>query len=94
MKTFATFVLIALFASLATAYAGAVRSRKLRRQFESLGQIPGRSMEEIIKHVGKPSAREKIHAGREMLQWRRINFQVILAFTNGICDGVDYESGP
>lgn len=94
MNTLAIFLVVALLASIATAYAGAVRSRKLRRKFEELGQIPGRSVEEIIKHVGPPNVREKIHAGREMLQWRRINFQVILAFTNGVCDGVDYESGP
>lgn len=89
MNTLITLLLVVLFATLASAYAAAVRSASLRRKFEALGRIPGREQQEIIRYVGKPSSKLTLHAGREVLEWRRINFQVILTFTNGICDGVD-----
>ena len=92
MSTLWILLLVVLFATLATAYASAVRSSALRRRFEALGKILGRSMEEILRHVGEPHRRAKPHAGREILEWRRINFHVVLTFTDGICDGVDYEA--
>ncbi len=91
MQTLAVFIVVVIFASLATAWAGTVRSISLRRRFEALGVIPGRTMEEVIKHVGKPDRRHKIAAGRDILEWRRINFRVALAFTADVCDSVDYS---
>ena len=82
-----------LFATLATAWAGAVRSRALRAKFEALGKIPGRTQAEILRHVGEPHRRHKLGEGREMLEWRRINFRVTLSFTGGVCDGIEYDSG-
>lgn len=93
MSTLAILLLAVLFATLATAYAGAVRSASLRRRFEALGKIPGRPMEEIVRQVGEPHRRDKPHAGREILEWRRINFHVVLTFTDGVCDGIDYDAG-
>lgn len=92
MKTIAVLIVIALFATFATAYASAIRSRTLRRKFEALGRIPGRPLQEILRHVGKPSSRATLGAGREVLEWRRINFQVALTFTNEVCDGVEYNA--
>lgn len=91
MTTILVLIIVVLFASIATAYASTVRSASLRRKFESLGKIPGRTMDEILAQVGKPNSRVKQGADREILFWRRINFQVMLSFTNGICDGVEYE---
>ncbi len=93
MSTFLVFVGVVIFATLASAWAGAVRSASLRRKFEALGRIPGRTMEEIIKHTCEPSSRMKVHVGREVLEWRRINFRVQLSFTAGVCDGVEYDGG-
>ena len=91
MQTFIVFVVVALFATLAAAYAGAVRSSALRRKFEALGKIPGRPQEEILRHVGEPHKRVKLGANREALEWRRINFHVALTFTDGVCDGIAWE---
>lgn len=91
-----TLVLLALaiiFATLATAWAGAVRSKSLRAKFEALGRIPGRPQAEILRHVGEPHRRYKLADGREVLEWSRINFRVALSFTGGICDGVEYDTG-
>ena len=93
MKTLALLVIVVIFASIATAWAGAVRSAALRRKFEALGVIPGRTMDEIIRHVGKPHRRQKLDAAREVLFWRRINFRIALKFTSGVCDSVEYDSG-
>lgn len=92
MGTLATLLLVLVFATLAYAYASAVRSATLRRKFEALGVITGRTMEEIVRHVGEPHRRDKLGAGRDILEWRRINFQVALSFTDGVCDGVDYAT--
>ena len=37
--------------------------------------------------------RHKISAGREILEWRRVNFHVALGFTAEVCDSVDYTTG-
>ena len=92
MSTLVTLIIVVLFATLATAYASALRSSALRRKFEALGMIPGRTVDEIIRHVGKPSGRAPLGPGREVLAWRRINFQVALTFTAGVCDGVEYNA--
>jgi hypothetical protein len=94
MGTLATLLLVAVFATLAAAYACAVRSATLRRKFESLGVIVGRPMQEIVRHVGEPSRRTTLGTGRELLEWRRINFMVALSFTGGVCDSVDYATAP
>ena len=69
MQTFIVFVVVALFATLAAAYAGAVRSSALRRKFEALGKIPGRPQEEILRHVGEPHKRVKLGANRTAKPW-------------------------
>ena len=93
MKTLILLIVVVIFASLASAWAAAVRSRSLRRKFESLGMIPGRTMQEIIRHAGEPNMRHKLAAGREVLEWRRINFYVALTFTAEVCDSVEYNAG-
>jgi hypothetical protein len=92
MSTLIALVAVVLFATLASAYAATVRSASLRRKFESLGKIPGRSMEEILRHVGQPSKRAKLDGSRELLYWRRINFEVALTFADGVCESIDYEA--
>ena len=93
LNTLLLLVVVVIFASLATAWAGAVRSASLRRKFEALGTIPGRSMQEIVRHVGEPDRRHSLHAGREVLEWRRINFRVTLRFSADACDSVEYDAG-
>jgi hypothetical protein len=93
VKTLLVLVVVVIFASLASAWAGAIRSRTLRRKFEALGVIPGRTMQEIIRFVGEPHRRHKLAPGREMLEWRRINFRVQLAFTAEVCESVEYDAG-
>jgi hypothetical protein len=91
MKTFLLLAVVVLFATVATAWAGAVRSAALRKRFEELGVLPGRTVDEIVRHAGPPHRRVKLEGGREVLVWRRINFHVELHCTAGICDSVAYE---
>lgn len=93
MTTVVLLIVVVLFATIATAWAGAVRSASLRRKFESLGVITGRTMEEILRHVGQPHRRVKLGPGRELLFWRRINFRVALTFDAQRCESVEYDSG-
>jgi len=93
LNTLLLLVVVVIFASLASAWAAAVRSATLRRKFEALGLIPGRTMQEIVRHVGEPHRRRKLTASREVLEWRRINFRVALVFTAEVCDSVEYDAG-
>ena len=91
MSDLVILVIVVLFATGASAYAGTVRSVALRHKFEQLGEVTGRSVDEVIRQVGNPNRRMPAGHGRELLMWRRMNFQVILRFTDGVCDGMDYN---
>ena len=93
LTTLVLLALALLFATLASAWAGAVRSKALRAKFEALGKIPGRTRSEIVRHVGEPHRQHKLGEGREMLEWRRVNFRVVLSFQDDVCDGIEYDSG-
>ncbi|HSV47542.1 MAG TPA: hypothetical protein VLJ58_17270 [Ramlibacter sp.] len=93
MTTWIALVLVVLFATGAFAYGAAVRSAALQRRFEALGTLPGRRVEEIIKHAGAPSRRTRLGRNREMLEWRRINYYIGLSFTDDICTHVADERG-
>jgi hypothetical protein len=88
MTTWIALGLVILFATGAAAYGTAIRSAALRSRFESLGNLPGRSLEEIVRHAGEPNRRTRLGQGREMLEWRRINYYIGLSFTDDICTHV------
>ena len=81
-----------LVASLLAAFVMALRSARLRNRFEQMGVVKGRPIDEVIRLAGKPSHRGRIDEHRELLEWRRINFHIALTFTDGICDGVAYQT--
>ncbi len=88
MNTWIVLALVIVFASGAAAYGTAVRSAALRRRFEALGALPGRSLEEILRHAGPPNRRTRLGQGRELLEWRRINYYIGLSFTDDVCTHV------
>lgn len=89
MNTFLALVLYALAASILLAVIYTLKSLRLQNRFKRLGMLPGRSVGEILKFVGKPSHRGKLDSRREVLEWRRVGFHIALSFTDGVCDGVE-----
>jgi hypothetical protein len=88
-----TLVVVVLCVSVASAWAAAVRSAVLRRKFEALGVLPGRTLQEVLRHAGEPNHRRAMADGREVLEWRRINFRVALVFDGQVCASVAYDAG-
>ena len=89
MNTFLTILLYALVASALLAFIYTLKSLRLQNRFKRLGVLPGRSVDEILKFVGKPSHRARLDARREVLEWRRVGFHIALRFTDGVCDGAE-----
>ena len=92
MATALTVLAYLLVASLLVAAILAMRSARLEQRFVKMGTLKGRSLDEIVRIAGKPSHRGRIDARRELLEWRRIRFHLALTFTDGVCDGVAYQS--
>lgn len=94
MSTLLTIVayVIALTAVLAIVYAA--RSVRLQNRFRALGQVQGRTLEEIVKQVGPPNHHTMLVNEREILEWRRVGFHVALSFTRGVCDGMTDVNAP
>lgn len=94
MKTFATIIMYALAASVLVAIICAAKSVRLQNRFRRLGVLKGRHLEEILKFAGKPSHRVRMAPNRELLEWRRVGFHIVLMFTDDVCDGVEYVQKP
>ena len=89
VSTFVTILVYVLVASIMLAFIYALKSLRLQNRFKRLGALDGRSVEEIVKFVGKPSHRSRLDARRELLEWRRVGFHIALRFTDGVCDGFE-----
>ncbi len=83
-----------LAASILLAVIYTLKSLRLQNRFKRLGVLKGRSLEEVLKFVGKPSHRVWLDARREVLEWRRVGFHIALLFTDGVCDGVETVAAP
>ena len=90
MNTFLTILLYALVASAMLAFIYTLKSLRLRKRFQHLGTLPGRSIAEVLQLVGQPSNRSRLPSGREILEWRRVGFHIALSFSHGVCDGVEH----
>jgi hypothetical protein len=93
MTTLVMLLAYGLVATLLLALVYASRSARLQNRFKRLGRLEGRALDEIVKFAGKPSYRARLAPNREVLEWRRIGFHIALAFTDDVCDGVEYVEG-
>lgn len=89
VNTFLTIVLYLLAASAMLAFIAALKSLRLRKRFDRLGVLTGRSLDEVIRFVGNPSHRSRRDAHQEILEWRRVGYHIALHFTDNVCDGVE-----
>ena len=64
----------------------------LAQKFVALGNMMGKTEEEIIAAVGEPTARSVIGPGLILLQWQKANYHIALKFKDGLCEGVTHES--
>jgi hypothetical protein len=70
----------------------------LRKNFAALGNLRGRTKQEIIDAVGNPNSVSQAGAGKTLLQWMKTGadgaYHISLIFdANGICEGITHEYG-
>ncbi len=74
-------------------FLGSLRSEasKLRSKFQSLGELPGLTRQQIINAVGAPNSISAIGEDRTLLQWQRTGYHVALVFRGNVCEGISHE---
>jgi hypothetical protein len=63
----------------------------LQKKFGSLGQLPGKTREEIIAVVGPPNSVSAAGDGKTLLQWMAPGYHVALLFEGEACLGITHE---
>ena len=80
--------------ALLVAVFGKPPGKALADKFRSLGNLRGKSREEIVAVVGPQkttTALGAIGAGRVHLSWQVPEYHIILIFNNDICEGIALE---
>lgn len=64
----------------------------LAKKFASLGDLRGRSLDEIVRSVGPFQSRSQGQGeGHEIIQWLQSGYHISLLFQDEVCEGVSHE---
>lgn len=67
--------------------------RSLATKFAELGDLRGKSLDEIVEVVGQPNGISAAESGT-VVQWMLMGYHIVLLFDNdGKCLGVSHEFG-
>ncbi len=67
--------------------------RRLCERFKALGDMTGKTVDEIIAGVGSPTSRSAMAHGQVLLQWQATGYHVALLFkAEGRMVGITHES--
>jgi hypothetical protein len=67
--------------------------RRLCERFKALGDMTGKTVDEIIAGVGPPTSRSAMAHGKVLLQWQATGYHVALLFSaEGRMVGITHES--
>jgi hypothetical protein len=64
----------------------------LARRFESLGDMKGMDIHDIIRVVGSPQSESQMANGTRLFQWQATGYHVALRFAGDKCLGVTHHS--
>jgi hypothetical protein len=64
--------------------------KALRNKFATLGELQGKTKQEIIAVVGSPSSISATSEGKTVCQWMQTGFHVALVFKGEICEGISH----
>lgn len=68
--------------------------RRLCERFKSLGDMTGKTVDEITSVVGPPTSRSAMPHGKMLLQWQATGYHVAMMFSaEGRMLGITHESG-
>jgi hypothetical protein len=65
--------------------------RALAKKFGALGNLQGRTKQEIVASVGRPTSFSALTGNQTLLQWQATGFHIALIFDGEICGGVTHE---
>ncbi len=65
--------------------------RELHQKFESLGDMTGKTKDEIIAVVGPPTSTSALPEGKTLLQWQATGCHMALRFADDVFDGITHE---
>lgn len=65
--------------------------RELHQKFESLGDMTGKTKDEIIAVVGAPTTVSELPDGKTLLQWQATGCHMALRFAGDLFDGITHE---
>jgi urease gamma subunit len=81
-------IVISLFGS--GSWFVTLQGKELRRKFEALGELKGKTKQEIIAAVGSPSAISGAADGKTLCQWMKTGFHIGLIFDGEVCEGISH----
>ena len=67
-----------------------LQGKELRRKFETLGELKGKTKQEIVAAVGHPSAVSAAADGKTLCQWMKTGFHIVLVFNGDLCEGISH----
>lgn len=65
--------------------------RALHQRFVDLGNVMGKSKDEIIAQVGLPTCISSLPDGKTLLQWQVTGCHMALLFNGESCEGITHE---
>ena len=66
-------------------------SRELHQKFVELGDLTGKSKDEIIAKVGSPTSISGLANGKTLLQWQTTGCHMALRFNEDSCEGITHQ---
>jgi len=63
----------------------------IRRKFNKVGTLRGKSFHTIVAIVGSPTSRSVTGNGKTLYQWMATGYHIALLFDGDICEGVTHE---
>lgn len=65
---------------------------RLARRFDSLGDVRGMDVNDIVRAVGNPQAETQMANGTRLVQWQAPGYHVALLFAGDECLGITHQS--
>lgn len=65
--------------------------RKLHKKFEDLGDMTGKTKQEIVDVVGPPSSVSELAGGKTLLQWQATGCHMAIRFAGDVFDGITHD---
>jgi len=64
--------------------------KQLHQKFAAMGDLKGKTKQEIIAAVGNPSAISGTADGKTVCQWMKTGFHIALIFNGEVCEGISH----